>query len=260
MTKELMTKKDLSAYLQVPESTVQRFLNNNQIPHHDTLGSPRFYKSEIDAWIKSGVTKKNDVPSEGAQYLYREKPILEYKLSASRVLIGQTPLERLPGFVRDACNLVNEGEKAYLLSQDFKTLKIKNFNDYLRLSCQLGLIDNVRAGRIVHYFPTEFARQIWVDDGIEAVRETIKNCVRDIVKKGKETLPQQRHSIFLLWYILKLKSEGVDLSEDYFNRGGETTFFPMIRMNYAKGLCAFLFDGKTSEEGEYFSAWNKICG
>ena len=54
MTRDLMNLKDLSDYLQVPESKIKRLTDSDQIPHHDTLGTPRFFRTEIDAWIKSG--------------------------------------------------------------------------------------------------------------------------------------------------------------------------------------------------------------
>ena len=82
--------------------------------------------------------RERDLSVEGVQYLYRGKPILEYMLTCSRVLIGKTPLERLQGFIRDACSLLDESGKDFLLRKDFEHL-ISNFNDYLRLSCQLGL-------------------------------------------------------------------------------------------------------------------------
>ena len=259
MTRELMNLKDLSDYLQVPESMIKRLIDSDQIPYHDTLGTPRFFREEIDVWIKSGAPKERDVSGEGAQYLYRGKPVLDYMLTCSRVLIGKTPLDRLPGFIRDVCRLLDESNNDFLLRQNFEPL-IKNFNDYLRLSCQLGLIDNVRAGRTAEYYPTAYARQICNDDGIEAVRDTIKDCIWDIVKSGKETLPQERHAIFLIWYYFKLKSEGIEPTEKHFDKGGEKNYYPKIRLNYTKGLCDYLFGGDTVEETRYFEKWDKVCG
>jgi len=259
MTRELMNLKDLSDYLQVPGSAIKRLIDSDQIPFHDTLGTPRFFREEIDEWIKSGTPKERDVSGEGAQFIYRGKPILEYMLTCSRILIGKTPLERLQGFIRDACSLLDESGKDFLLRKDFEPL-IKNFNDYLRLSCQLGLIDNVRVGRTAEYFLTDYARKVCDAVGIEEVRAALKESVWDIVKTGKETLPQERHAIFLIWYYLKLKSEGIEPTENHFDKGGEKNYYPKIRLNYTKGLYDFLFGGDTAAENEYFVAWEKICG
>ena len=57
MTRELMNLKDLSDYLQIPGLTIKRLIDSKQIPFHDTLGTPRFFREEIDAWIKAGAPK-----------------------------------------------------------------------------------------------------------------------------------------------------------------------------------------------------------
>lgn len=260
MTRELMNLKDLSDYLQVPESKIKRLINSDQFPYHDTLGTPRFFREEIDVWIKSGAPKERDVAGEGAQFLYRGKPVLEYMLTCSQVLIGKTPLERLPGFIRDACSALDESGHDFLLRKEFEPL-ISNYNDYLRLSCQLGLIDNVRVGRTAEYYLTDFARQVCDADGAEAVRAAIRDSVWDIVKNGKESLPQERHAVFLIWYFFKLKSEGIEPTEDLFDKGGEKdSFYPKIRLDYTKGLCEFIFGGDAAEEARYFDQWDKICG
>jgi hypothetical protein len=127
----------------------------------------------------------------------------------------------------------------------------------LRLSCQLGLIDNVREGRYSHYFPTEFALKIYdeVDEG--AIKEIIKESILDIVKRGKETIPQERHAVFLLWYLLKIKDLGEEPEEYHFNKG-ENNFFPRIRLNFAKGLCDFLFGKDEEKEKEFLRKWDEL--
>lgn len=253
-----MTLKDLSDYLQVPESKIKRLMDSDQIPFHDTLGAPRFFREEIDAWIKAGAPREESMENDGRQFLYRAKPVLEYKLACSRILIGKTPLARLPGFIRDACGAVDKSDKDFLLRKDFMRM-IKNPDDYLRLSCQLGLIDNVRAGRTSEYYVTDYARQVCAAEGPEEVRVAIKDCIWDIVRNGKETLPQERHAVFLIWYFLKLKSEGIEPTEILFDKGNEKNFYPKIRMDYTKGLCEFVFGGDTTEETRFFEQWDKIC-
>jgi excisionase family DNA binding protein len=258
MTRNLMNLKDLSDYLQVPETKIKRLMDDNQIPFHDTLGTPRFFREEIDAWIKAGASKEKDRADEGQLFFYRGKPILDYKLTCSRVLIGRTPLERLPRFIRDACSAVDKSENDFLFRKEFEPL-IKNFNDYLRLSCQLGLINNVRVGKISEYYLTDYARQVRDAEKIEGVRAAIRDSVWDIVKNGKETLPQERHAVFLIWYLLKLKSEGIEPTEKHFDKGSEKNFYPKIRLDYTKGLCEYIFGGDTAEEARYFDQWNKLC-
>ena len=180
-------------------------------------------------------------------------------LTCSKVLIGKTPLERLPGFIRDACSLLDEGGNDFLLRKDFEPL-IKNFNDYLRLACQLGLIDNVRAGRTAEYYLTEYSRQVCDAEGIDDVRTAIRNSVWDIVKNGKESLPQERHAVFLIWYYLKLKSESIEPTENLFDKGREKNYYPKIRIDYTKGLCEYIFGGDTSEEARLYEKWDKMCG
>jgi predicted DNA-binding transcriptional regulator AlpA len=259
MTREWMTIKDVSDYLQVPESTINHLIKDKQIPNHSKLGVPRFFKLEIDAWMQSDLAINQEISKAGNQYHYRGKPILEYKLSASKVLGAKTAIKRLSGFIQKVCELFDEKPKTYFLRQDFSPL-MNNYNDYLGLSCQLGLIDNIRSGRMTHYNLTEFAWQISNESGSESEREVIKKCILDIVKRGRETIPQQRHCIFLLWYYLKLKIEGIEVSEEYFNKGLELGKYPTIRYNYAKSLCDFLFDENLTEEKHYLLMWDKICG
>ncbi len=257
MTRELMTLEDLSDYLQVPESRIKRLIESGQIPHHDTLGTPRFFLAEIDAWIKDGPQKDQPLPGDDTNYPYRGKPVLDYKLACSIVLVGNTPLERLPGFIRDAWELAENSQNGFLLRKEFTPL-IVNFNDYLRLSCQLGLIDNVRVGKTAEYYLTDYARQICAAKSKSEVREAIRESVWDIVKNKKEELPQERHAVFLIWYYLKLKKNGVGPAVHLFDKGGEANSHPKIRFDYTKGLCDFIFGGDEAVEDQFFSGWEKI--
>ncbi len=251
-----MTNEELSEYLRVPLLKIRHLIKNNQIPYHDRLGTPRFFKQEIDEWMRSGMSKNQDSQKVYDQYLYRGIPIKKYMLTASKVLIGPAAWKRLPEFIKKSNEVFNETDRSYLLRNEFEPL-IRNFNDYLRVSCQLGLIDNVREGRITNYTPTKYSEQIFVEDDDEAIRGIIKKCFLDIVKKGKEVIPQERHAIFLLWYLLKLKENGVEPDEPHFNKDGEVNYYPMIRLNFSKGLCDFLFRGNRLKEQGCLETWDK---
>ena len=253
--KEWMTIEELSEYLQVPVIKIRHLNKQDPIPHHKRLGTDRYYKPEIDDWMMSKTPKNDHSSDQNGQYIYRGRPIKNYMLTASKVLIGPTALNRLPNFIKKAVDVLKEKNGEFLLSNEFKPF-VKNFNDYLRLSCQLGLIDSVREGRYAHYFPTEFALRIYdeVDEG--AIKEIIKESILDIVQKGKESIPRERHAVFLLWYLLKIRDLGKEPEEYHFNKE-ENNFFPTIRLNFIKGLYDFLF-GKNEEKGkEFLKKWDQ---
>ena len=45
---------------------------------------------------------------------------------------------------------------------------------------------------------------------------------------------------------------------NHFNKGGEVNTFPMIRMNFKKGLCNFLFDGNHDDDLKFLYKWNEL--
>lgn len=49
---EILTVKDLAAYLKIAEKTAYRFASDGLIPGFKVGGAWRFRKSEIDQWIK----------------------------------------------------------------------------------------------------------------------------------------------------------------------------------------------------------------
>ncbi len=53
---ELMDKKTLANYRQCSISKINRNMKNG-MPYYLDGGEPRFYKSEIDEWIRSGKAK-----------------------------------------------------------------------------------------------------------------------------------------------------------------------------------------------------------
>ena len=54
------------------------------------------------------------------------------------------------------------------------------------MSCQLGLIDNDRDGRIAHYTATEYAQKIYKESDSKTIKSIFIDCILNIVKKGKE--------------------------------------------------------------------------
>lgn len=52
MTDQILTIKELSAYLKTSEKTIYRLLSKNEIPAFKVGTSWRFKKEAIDDWIK----------------------------------------------------------------------------------------------------------------------------------------------------------------------------------------------------------------
>jgi len=52
MTDDILTIKELSAYLKTSEKTIYRLLTKNEIPAFKVGTSWRFKKEAIDQWIK----------------------------------------------------------------------------------------------------------------------------------------------------------------------------------------------------------------
>ena len=255
--REWMRIEDLSEYLQVPETKIRHLIKQRQIPYHDKLGSPRFFKQEIDEWMRSDMPEVPDNHGEREDFTYRGKPIKNYMLTASKVMIGPTAWNRLPVFIKKSVKIFIETNRLFLQRKEFDPL-INNFNDYLRVSCQLGLIDNVRDGRIAHYTPTEYAQKIYEESDSKTIKHFVIDCILDIVKKGIETIPQERHAIFLLWYLLKLREKKIVPEEQHFNKDGEVNFYPRIRFNFSLSLCDFLFGGDRLKEQGFLQTWDQF--
>jgi excisionase family DNA binding protein len=62
MTDEILTIKDVAAYLKLNEKTAYRLVLNGDIPGFKVGGSWRFRKEEIEAWTKEQMKK---VSSDG---------------------------------------------------------------------------------------------------------------------------------------------------------------------------------------------------
>jgi hypothetical protein len=252
--KDWMTIDDLSNYLETPPKKIRQLIKIRGIPFYDKLGTPRFFKKEIDDWMRAPVNQSQKTPA----FLYRGKDILEYALTASKVLCGQRPLKRLPDFIRKAVTKADVLERPYLYRKEFEPL-IDNYNDYLRLSFWLGLIDTKKEGREKFYYPTEYSRRICAANDLESIRRIILDSIHNLVMNGLELIPDERHAIFLLWYLLKLKRANQELTESQFriDKDKPASFYPSIRLNFAKGLCDFLFGKDKEREQEFLKRWEK---
>jgi PTS system nitrogen regulatory IIA component len=54
METKLMTIRDVAEYLQLSEQTIQRYVQNKEIPFHKVKKVIRFRLSEIERWIDGG--------------------------------------------------------------------------------------------------------------------------------------------------------------------------------------------------------------
>lgn len=267
-TNRWMTVRDLSDYLQVSEHKIRFLIKHKQIPFHNNHGFLRFKQEEIDAWMKRSPEKTREdlIISDGSEeFLYRGKPIKHYKLAASKILIGEKSWNRFPKFLNDVSEIMNaiklhDNGREYMHRKEFAVL-VNNFNDYLRLSCQLGLIERIKGtGREKQYYPTQYAERIHFSENMEEFNTVILDCILDIVKKKLETIPDERHAIFLLWYILKLKQRGIRPTVNHFIKieNERKNYYPLIRFNFSKSFCIFLFNNDNKKEQQFLNTWEKL--
>jgi excisionase family DNA binding protein len=263
--KEWLSIKELSEYLGIPENKINSLIKRKGIPFSDRLGDPRFNKTDIDEWMRTATSEdiesklSGDIAHIREAFTYRGKSITDYQLTASLVLIGSTPWRRLPDFVKKTVSRVNEIGRPYLYHEEFEPF-MTNYNDYLRVSCQLGLIENVREDeRKKHYYPTEFALKMKSEEE-EGIKDLIRDSILEIVHRHMETIPSERYAILLLWYILKIKEQSLDPEEDYFRLSSDkaNNHYPSIRLGFASSLCDFLFDRDKIKEREFLAKWKKL--
>lgn len=260
-----MTIKDLSEYLQIPESRVRSLINQKKIPFHNQHGFLRFHRQEIDSWMKTTPTSNEmnalETDGEDSMYIYREKPINNYMLTASKILIGKSAWELLPDFIKKAVEETKKKKRKYLYREEFKFLS--NYNDYLRISCQLGLIENVgkeeQDERIKRYYVTSYAQLIHAENDIENIKRIILDSILNIVKTHKETKPDEKHAILILWLFLKITYSGETPQENHFTvrTDKQNNDYPRIRLNFAKSLCSFLFGVNKGKQCEFLTTWEQ---
>ena len=263
--KEWMTIRDLGSYLQLSENKIRFFIKQKQIPFHHKHGILRFSREEIDEWMKTPATKSaGQLEDKKDLYIYRDKPIKEYSLTATKVLIGKRPWERLPGFICNFIERINDirvldNGRDFLHRKEFSLFSNK-YSDYLNVCCQLGLIDKRRgAGRGKRYYPTIYSQKMREEDRNEQFKEIILDSVLAVVKRRTETSPDERHAILLLWYILSIRDKGQQPNETHFRKNaGEFSYYPSIRLNFSKSLCDFLFDNDRNKEKHILHEWNRL--
>jgi len=254
--KTWLTIQDLSNYLEIPETKIRHLIKQGVIPFSDKLGSPRFFKPEIDEWMQTPVDLRQELSDGEEAFQYRGKPIKEYRLAASKILCGHLPWTRLHGFINEAVEKVDQVDRPYLKREEFEPFT-KHSLDYIRLCYWLGLIEKEREGQRVHYYPTEYARRFSLENDQESIKKILLESILNIVGNRLEEIPEERHALFLLWYFMKLRASGETPAESHFNRGAETTAYPSIRLSFAKGFREFLFGKDSSKEQEFFQKWDK---
>jgi hypothetical protein len=244
-------------------------MKHEQIPFHNNHGFLRFNLNEIDAWMKTSWVKEGEDKQRTTQAIdvfhYRGKPVKNYSLTSTKIFIGKKPWNRLPKFIRDCVERVNEikvhdNSRDFLYRREFSIL-MNNFNDYLKVSFQLGLIEKIKGGRKEkHYYPTIYAERIYATQDSEETKKIILDCILDIVSKNLEMVPNERHSIMLLWHILTIKEQGIEPAEIHFRKDSSElkSYSPLIRLNFSKSLCAFLFDNEREKEHKFYNKWKGI--
>jgi predicted DNA-binding transcriptional regulator AlpA len=263
--KDWMTIRDLHGYLQISENKIRFFIKQKQIPFHNKHGILRFSREEIDEWMKTPDAKPTEQSEDKKDfYIYRDRPIKEYALTATKVLIGKRPWERLYGFIRNFMERigdikVHDNGRDFLRRKEFSLFSNK-YSDYLNVCCQLGLIDKRSgAGREKRYYPTIYSQQMAGKDGAAQSKRIILDSVLAAVQKNLETSPDERHAILLLWYILSIRAKGLQPNEGHFRKSaGEFSYYPSIRLNFSKSLCDFLFDNDRNKERHFLNEWNRL--
>jgi len=265
---EWMTIKYLSEYLQIPESKIRSLVNQEMIPFHNNHGFLRFNRQEIDDWMKTPSPKQGkeqetmEAKKEEQEYVYRGRPIKDYVLTASKILIIESAWMRLPDFIKKTITEIKKRGRDYLYREEFKPF-LSNFNDYLRVSCQLGLIENVgkeeQDERRKRYYVSTYARSIAAESDIENIKRIILDSILNIVKTHKETRPDEKHAILLLWYFLKRKCTGVEPHKDHFKKETDKpdNYYPSIRSGFAKCLCHFLLADDPNRERQLLAQWEQ---
>jgi len=186
--------------------------------------------------------------------------LMSYTLTASRILCGEKPWHQIGKFVKAAAEIAGRRHRDFVTRDDLIETG-KNFNDYLRVCCQLGLFKKRDAGgRRKAYMLTPFAKLIAADPEQKNAQKAILNSINEIVTREDEYQSDQgeRHAVFLLWYYLKLKERGVTPTEVHFRRQAENNYFPLIRLQFTTGLYRYLFNSNNIDEIDFITGWDSI--
>jgi hypothetical protein len=243
-------------------------MKQEQIPFHNNHGFLRFNMHEIDEWMKTAPFKdehKQQYALAIDTFHYRGKPLKDYSLTATKIFIGNKPWNRLPKFITDCVQRVNEikvhdNSRDFLYRREFAIL-MNNFNDYLKVSYQLGLIEKIKGSKKEkHYYPTIYAERIFATQNTEEIKQIIFDCILDIVSKNLEAFPDERHSILLLWYMLNIKERGLQPGENHFIKDTRelNNYSPLIMLNFSKSLCTFLFENEREREQHFLDKWKNL--
>lgn len=275
-----MTITDLSEYIKIPESKIRSFMKNKQIPFYDNHGFLRFHRLEIDEWMKKpssamiskeeqgtvyekGMKEEKDEVDMIKQISYRGKIMNDYVLTATIIFAGVNAWKHLTDFITRTMRAIedvklHEHGREYLYREEFLPF-INNYYDYLRVCCQIGLIDNKQGiKRKKFYYPTEYAEKMAKKP--HQATEIIIESIFNIARKKLETFPDERHSMLLLWYLLLLKEKGIKADEKLFkmDKDKNNNYFPLIRLNFTKSFCEFLFNNDQIKEQSFLKEWKKL--
>lgn len=268
MDREWLTIEDLIDYLHITKNEVEKLMLSKRIPFYDSpLGTPRFYKREVDLWVmgkpihhEDNSLLKQTRNTTASQFTYRGRLITSYILTATQVLMGNKPLMELPGFIKKAVQKINDSKKEFLMREEFAF--INNFYDYLRISCQLGLFEVRKTqGKQKFYYKTPFAIEIYREEDENKIKDIILRSILDTVASNQETSPkQEKHAVLLLYYYLSLKHSGTEPRENYFlkDTDKEGSYFPRIRFYFAKSLSKFLLNDDMEKERKFLEEWNAL--
>jgi len=67
LTDEILTLKEVAAYLKVAERTLYRLAQDGKLPAFKVGGSWRFRRADIDQWIQRQTSAPDDVPIASAK-------------------------------------------------------------------------------------------------------------------------------------------------------------------------------------------------
>ena len=69
----LMTAAEIAAYLQYSLAHIYRMTSRHEIPHCKPRGELRFYRSDIDEWIRDGRVLTNVQVADQADLLLKKR-------------------------------------------------------------------------------------------------------------------------------------------------------------------------------------------
>jgi len=256
--KEWMTIDDLSEYLQVSQGKVRNLMRQNKMPFYEKLGPPRFFKAEIDDWMKTpdNVDQKSYNQAELLSITYRGKWISEHTLRAIQRFRDEDAWNKVPAFIKKTMIELNVSNRSYIKPQAPDPPAV-SYNDYFRIGFQLGLFDRRRENAETRYYPTDFSTRIGIQGSLENSKEVILDSILHIVSGRKEAIPQERPAILLLWYVLKIKEAGMEPREALFRKTEESIGTSTCRLEFARSLCNFLLNKDSAKESRFLSEWEQ---